>query len=91
MIEFDTLPWKKPRGVYADAGPKKAIEFSVANVAFQVKPIDKVGADTGRRRYFVACVDCDCILHNETTGPTSHITGHLHESHGFKGELGHVR
>ena len=84
-----TLPWPEARSPYEDAGPDKDMSFVVANVAFSIYLIDKLGRDTGRRRYKIACVDCDCILHSETTGPSSHVRGHLVESHGFKGEITH--
>jgi hypothetical protein len=84
------LPWKKPKSVYSDAGPDAPVEFRVENVSFQVRPVDSQGRDTGRRRYFVACVECDCILHDATTGPVSYIQGHMREKHGFKGEIEYV-
>jgi len=81
------LPWKAPKGIYSDAGPKKDIEFEVAGVVFQVRLTGLKGIDTDRARYLVACVDCDCVLHDCTTGPRFHISGHLSERHGFKGEI----
>lgn len=87
----ERLPWRKPKGAYDNAGPSVPVEFSVAGIPFQVRPTDESGAHTGRRRYFVACVDCDCILHPETTGPASHVEGHLREKHQFRGELKHCR
>ena len=86
----NTLPWPDAKSPYANAGPDQDMSFVVAGVTFSVYLTDKSGRDTGRRRYKVACVDCDCILHSETTGPSSHVEGHLKERHGFKGELQHA-
>jgi hypothetical protein len=84
------LPWKEAESVYANAGPSVPVEFEIAGTVFQVRPTEERGLHTSRRRYFVACADCDCILHAETTGPGSHIRGHMKEKHGFEGEIGYV-
>jgi hypothetical protein len=81
------LPWKEAKTVYANAGPKKAIEFEIAGTPFQVRPVEGLGIHTGRQRYFVACVSCDCILHAETTGPGSHVQGHMRERHNFNEDI----
>lgn len=85
------LPWKKAKGPYDNAGPSVKLEFDIEGIAFQVRPTDESGFDTGRRRYFVACVECDCILHDQTTGPGFHVEGHMKEKHGFKGEIGYAK
>ena len=42
-----TLPWPEARSPYEDAGPDKDMSFVVANVAFSIYLIDKLGRDTG--------------------------------------------
>jgi hypothetical protein len=77
------FPWKKLTSVYADAGPEHRVIFAIEGFVFIVAPVDMLGRDTGRRRYKVDCVECDCVLHEATTGPSSHIEGHMKEKHGL--------
>jgi len=81
------FPWKQAKGVYASEGPSVSVEFDIEGITFQVRPVDDTGIHTGRQRYFVACAECDCILHDGTTGPAYRIRAHMKEKHGFKGEI----
>lgn len=84
------FPWKEPKGIYDSAGPSVDVTFDIEKIVFQVRTTDKSGINSGRRRYWVACVECDCILHDQTTGPSSHVHDHMKEKHGFKGEIGYA-
>lgn len=48
---------------------------------YEVKFTGDYGCDSGRKRYFVKCKECNQLLHSNTTGPTSHIKMHEEESH----------
>lgn len=37
------------------------------------------GFHTGRRRYLVACVTCESLVHEQTTGPIEHVERHMRE------------
>ena len=78
------FPWKEAISVYDNAGPEKEELFTINNIGFIVAPTNDAGRDTGRRRYKVDCVDCDYILHPSTTGPSSHVAGHMREKHGME-------
>lgn len=84
---MNQLPWKEARSVYANAGPSVPVEFEIEGIGFRVRPTNDRGIDTGRLRYQVECVVCDCILHEATTGPSSYVRGHMKENHNFKGEI----
>jgi hypothetical protein len=77
------FPWKEVKSPYASTGPKEATIFAIEGITFSVSPTDEKGRDTGRTRYRVTCGECDCILHDMTTGPSSHVLGHMKETHGF--------
>jgi len=38
-----------------------------------------------RDRFIVTCLDCDEVLHGNTTGPTHYIQWHLERNHGMRG------
>jgi hypothetical protein len=84
-----TFPWSKPKNVYDSDGPSSTVIFDIDGITFVVTEVDSKGRDTGRKRYTVACVECDCIIHTETTGPSPQIRGHMVERHDFRGEIGH--
>lgn len=48
---------------------------------YEVKHTGLYGSDSGRKRYFVKCKECNEVLHSNTTGPTSHIKDHEQEKH----------
>ena len=77
------FPWKEARSPYETAGPEERKVFTINNITFIVNPTDERGRDTGRTRFKVACVECDCILHEATTGPSSYVLGHMKENHGL--------
>jgi hypothetical protein len=81
---MNRFPWKEAKGVYANAGPKERVVFAIGTITFVVAPTDERGRDTGRTRYKVDCVECDRVLHSATTGPSSHVEGHMKETHGMK-------
>lgn len=43
---------------------------------YRIEGTDQSGMNTGRRRYFVQCLECGEILHEATTGTKSHCIGH---------------
>lgn len=89
----NTIPWPEAETCYGSDGPadEDPHSFEVGGARFFVQSCKEQGVHTGRARYKVACVDCDCILHESTTGPTCNIQGHLRTHHGFKGDLKHVK
>ena len=75
-----SFPWKKPETVYGNDGPAMGMSFKYAGILFKVEP-SPVTSDSGRRRYYVYCQDCDDTIHLCTTGPSSLIRDHLREKH----------
>lgn len=75
------FPWPKPKGMYDSDGPQKPIVVSIEDVNFRVAPTNRDGIHTGRTRFLVVCCDCNELLHEATTGPSSRITHHLFEAH----------
>lgn len=72
------IPWKKEgTGIRAEDGPTGPTFFSIEPCRFFVTPSGEIGMNSGRRRYFVACVDCGSIIHESTTGPRFNITSHV--------------
>lgn len=83
------FPWPKPISHYDSDGPRgepedKPVEFAIGGVYFWVHPTGDKGCDTGRHRYEVRCANCTKVLHENTTGPSTRILGHLCEAHGRK-------
>ena len=75
-------PWKDASGVYDDSGPETFKTFQAAGVTVSVEPTIGDGINSGRKRYMVACLDCDNdVLHRATTGPACIIEEHLHKTH----------
>lgn len=76
------FPWAKPKGMYDSDGPLTPIVASIEGVNFRVAPVvGRDGLHTGRTRYLVICCDCQELLHEATTGPSSRIKHHLSETH----------
>ena len=96
---MNKLPWHKPQSNRDADGPLKkgptvfevgGVEFFIRQSDHQVQGIHKGREIEGRPLYRIACVECDCLLHGDTTSPSRHVRGHLIESHSFKGELEYI-
>lgn len=46
---------------------------------FLVMITNEEGFHTGRARYLVACITCEKLLHEATTGPIENIDRHIRE------------
>ena len=75
------FPWDKVEGIYQSDGPKKPTRVEIDQVWYFVSPTGDEGIDTNRAKHFVACVDCNTILHHNTTGPSSRILSHHRAEH----------
>lgn len=78
------FPWRQPVGVFSDRGPGRAIDFEVSGVRLKVEPTGLTGMNTGRGRYRCYCVDCQHVVHGNTTCPDQALAGHLKHRHGIK-------
>lgn len=81
-------PWPKPISVYDSDGPREKplsyepLDFELFGAKLRIQATRQSGIDSDRIRYQVACLTCDEVLHEATTGSSSRFNGHLEEKHG---------
>lgn len=72
------MPWgDHPGNVYVTDGPDELIEFELMGHRFKVAPTGDTGFDTGRELFWVECLTCKEVLHENTTGPRPRIRSHI--------------
>lgn len=71
MIWEDGIPGMKP-------GEERTL--TEGGHTFRITATDRLGCDTGRRRYAVVCVTCNEVVHEATTGPCQMVGRHVREA-----------